>query len=497
MRKLLLSTLLISFISLNSVYAVTSEFGVLGRLDSIVYELNDIAKVRKAVYEYTDKTLTGITVSESNSLNSTWTPVQRTVLSEVSGIQYSIQQIYNTNSQIFVNSTKSEISLDDKSNRTLEASYIWDDTSSAWKGFRSKLERTYIDSGVISTYAYSDWDSISNSWKIYSQGAITFTPFIKPESIIYSAPNLVEQLEPTSKIIASYLANNELEYETVYSYSASNGYTPVFRTHYEYSPSEPQYTETIENYSVGNSTWLPMQKTEKTFSLEGNMVRYMVADRDTVALAWKERFRHDFSILSTSSDSLNIVQADSPNGITLFTKKYKQINDANGLTNITNTTEGNGSLIEKQIQQITTTAGTLSQFKNTDDFEEVKMEWSFDSTSNKLQCLDYQINNSTNQIELLRKSTFSFNKNEVAVQTVKDGNLTFGPNPVSDVLRITNNTPNVLTFKILTLDGKPVIVGSSSDRCYSVQANGLQPGAYILQMTLGKNKSKSSLIIKK
>lgn len=164
---------------------------------------------------------------------------------------------------------------------------------------------------------------------------------------------------------------------------------------------------------------------------------------------------------------------------------------------MTNTIEENGTTVASQISQVSSVGGNLSKYSNSDDLENISLEWNFDSTNNELQCLYFLKKETSNQPNLIRKSTFSFSNGNVAAPIVKEGNLTFGPNPVNDYLTIHNGTSNLLSFKIVTLEGKPVIMGSSADKSTTVQAKGLQPGAYILQLTLGKNKSRSSLIIKK
>jgi hypothetical protein len=468
--------------------------GVFGRVDTITYELNDISKVRRSVYEYTNKVLSGISIDEASTLNSTWNPYGKILLSEADGIETSIIQNFDANTNSFFNSARSDIKLDDKSNRVLEASYIWDTANSTWKGYRTKLERTYIDTGVISSYSYSDWDSISGSWKIYSQGTISYAAFKKPEEIIYSAPNNADQLVPSSKIVISYNGENEPVYETTYLYDGT--YNPVFRTHFEYAQNAPQYIETIEEYNSATSTWRATQKTEKSFS-NGELSRHTVADLDTTSLQWKERFHHEFSLLSGSNDSINVVQTDSYNGTTLLTRKVKQITDANGLSKMTNTFEADNIVLSTQLSQISIVGGSLNNYSYADEKENYKLEWNFDSTNNIAQSLYYKLNDATNQMDLIRKTSFNLTKKDVAIRTLKEGSITFGPNPVSDILRISNSTSNLLTYKIVTLEGKPVVIGSSSNQNTSVDASRLQPGAYILQLSLGKNKNKSSLIIKK
>jgi len=498
MKKIFFHSSILTFLLIFKTVAFASSAGSFGQPDSIIYQLNDLGKVRKAVYQYSSNKLSAIEVFESTSLNSQWTPYQKTVFSETGGIQSTVVQIYESLKSVYSNSQKTEMKFDSFGNRTLETYYVWDDTSSLWKGFRNKIERTYTDTGIMSAFTYSAWDSIAKNWSIYSSGTIKYNSFRKPEETIYYSPDGTSQLVISSKVAISYLPSYQPEYETTSVYSTLSGsYTPSFRTHYEYADTAPQYKETVETYSDNTLLWYPQQKTEKSYSLTGDLLSFMIADRDSVNQIWKERYRHNLSILSSTTDSLNVNQTDAPDGTTIYTKRFKQINNGN-LTNITNTVEQNGSLISSQLTQFNTISGDVTAMTNQDYLENIKVIWDIDAVKNTIICSTYTIDDNTKAETLLRTNTLFFNTNATPLPKILDNNnLTFGPNPAKEVLNITNHSLLELTYRILSLEGKPLTCGASSQTVTTVAVNSLQPGAYILQLSLGKNKTKTSLFIKK
>lgn len=476
--------------------AFSTSMAPIGKPDSIIYQLNDLGKVRKSIYAYSNNKLSSITVYEASSLVSPWSPYKKSIFSEADGVQTTIDQSYVSASSSFVNAQRFDVKFDSYGNRVLEVYYIWDDTAAMWKGFRTKTERSYIDTGLLSAYTYSAWDTNTNSWLPFSQGSVKYTAFRKPEEIVYLSADANGVMNPSSKVVTSYLPDFSAEYETTYAYT-SGSYIPTFRNHYEYSTNTPQLTETVEYYNATNQQWIAAQKTEKSYNGSGDIQRFLVSDRDTVSQLWKERFRHDVSVLSNTTDSLNVLQTDAPDATVRLIKRFKQINDANGLSVNTNTTEQNGSVILSTTTNVASNAGSITQLTNKDELENIVLNWSYDATNNALTCANLSYNDATGQQVQSRSFTIYFTNFQDAVPQVADSRLFFGPNPVKESLNITNTTDATLRYKVMTLEGKALYSGASNDKITTLSLSNLTPGAYLIQLSTANNKVKTSVFIKK
>jgi hypothetical protein len=496
MKKL--SYYLIATFVFSAISAEVNLFaaGAIGQLDSIIYNLNDVGQIRKASYEYVNKQLSATTVYEFS--NSAWTPSQRTIYSSASDIQSSVVRNYDVAKNDYVNSLKTDLQFDSKGHRTLEAYYAWDDTSSLWKGYRNKIEKSYTDTGEISSFSYSSWDSIANNWKLFSQGTTQFTAFRKPLNTLYSAPNAYGTTVYSSKTEYAYLPNNKLEFETTFVYNEStSNFTPSFRNHIEYAETAPQYRETVETFNATNQKWIPSQKIERTTDINGNLSRMLISDNDTINNLWVERYRHDFVVLNNSVDSIHIQQTDAPDGATRFVRKYKQITDSNGILRLTSSTEQNNLVINSELRSFAMPSVDITSMGNTTDDENIKLEWDYNPTNNTLVNKSYSIDSKTNSEILTRSATFYFNANATKIlNAVEDKKLSFWPNPVRDALNITNQTGKTASYKIISLDGKPVTSGQVFDSVNKVNVADLQPGAYLIQLSSDKKNSKTRVFIK-
>ncbi|MDD2797019.1 MAG: T9SS type A sorting domain-containing protein [Bacteroidales bacterium] len=500
MKRFFVIIPVLCFFFCSSIDVFGSTAGSMGRLDSIIYQLNNAGKVRKAIYHYVDNKLVDITDYEATDLSSNWNPYRKTIFSLNNGIETTIVQVFENLQNSFVNSTKSELQFDSQGNRTLEAYYLWNGTTSAWKGFRKKMQRNYIDTGVISSYTYSNWDSIANNWKAFSQGSISYTLFKKPDVMLYSAPDANGVMISTSKITNSYLPNNNPEYETTYTYDTNtSSFLPTLRRHFEYADVAPQFVETVAQYSSTAQSWKNLQLTTKSYTPQGNLLQFIVSDRDTIGQTWKERYRHDFSILSNTTDSINIAQTDAPDGVSLYTKNYKQINNGTGDSNETNTVEQNGTLISTQNVHTNTASGDLTEYSNQDQLENITLSWVIDSAKSTLACNYFQANDiEMKSKELISSMTLYFNPNPTKIPKVlEDNKLNFWPNPVTDLLNITNNTSSLVTYRIFSLEGKSLLGGEAIETTTSIGVTSLKAGAYILQLTTDKNKTKTKVFLKK
>lgn len=472
---------------------VASNNSPYGLPDSLVYHLVDSNITRKAIYSYQQQQLDKITLYQANSFGG-WYAFREELFSNDNGIESKTTRLFIPTLEIFVNNQKNESSIDSHGRTTYDAHYKWH--NSQWVGIGFKTEQTYQDSGYLAAFSTASWDTIQQNWKIFKEGNTLFTAFDKPESTYYRSLNSGGLLENSSKIEYRYDGNNRIEYETTFSYT-ENAYQPLFRTHYLYSNVAPHESKIVETYN-SSGIWIALEKSEITKGTNGNISDIVVSDNDSTNNSWSERYHHSYSLLSNNADSLNIQQLDAPNNELRNTQNYIVAKGANGVENQSTVTwVGSEKSINSSQQNSIPTTGSTTLMRD-DSFGKIKLDWMYDSKNNILECSSSLVDRNTNAETLSRSIMIYFSKAETLVKESKVAQqLRFWPNPVTNQLFISNSSDQLLHFTILSLEGQPILSGSSASTTLTVNTTSLSVGAYLLRLSLANGKSITRVILKK
>ncbi len=454
--------------------------------DSIIYQFNDLNKTLKTIYQYNNTGFTA-TTSEFDDTNLKWAPLKQTLVETSNGIQTYTERTFRNTSESFVNSSKFETSTDPTGNCNLQAAYCWDSLHSVWKGLHTQTKRTYTSSGALKTFTNSVWDTLSGNWLFYAKGFFSYTDAGKPDTITYYEPDANKQPVCSSRIINNYLSDGRIDKETVSSFQAISGFHPAFRNRYEYAGTTPQTTKVLELFNASNNQWYSFEKTTSGYDNNGNLTEYFVADYDTLNQTWTERYRHNLSILSNSNDSVHIKISNAPGGVERSTEEIKSIR-TNGLLSVTNSYFEDDVLNSTENSTFNEQNGKVTSFTNKDQESKSRIEWSFDNIYNTLSLNFFKTGLNTTAETLIRSMVFYFRLSTPTdiLQNQSESKISFYPNPVKEQFYITNTTGKICTYRILTIDGKPVRSGAANESSNTVTVSGLASGAYLLQFSQEK-----------
>lgn len=161
------------------------------------------------------------------SADSVWVGVQRdsTAYSPSSGKQtYTERFTYDTATQSWLHSTKTETDYDSKNRQTDKRVYKWNTSTDSWAG-TSRTETVYDEKGNKKLEAtYNGWIEATKSWKGNKKTEKTFND---------------------NNLVSSMILSNWS--------TTTNDWLPTSRYSYEYDGSKREIDQLVENYT--NGTW--------------------------------------------------------------------------------------------------------------------------------------------------------------------------------------------------------------------------------------------------
>jgi|GEM_PF-3372413 len=500
MRKLLYGSLLFIASFCFGIKIQASRINDLGAPDSIIYQLNDLNKTYKTVYQYSVNGFIS-TTSLFDDSSFIWIPAKQNNLQDIAGVETLVESNFNSATNSFVNYQKFETKTDSLGRCILHAFYAWNPISSNWKGVNVKTEKSFDSNGNLLSFANSRWDSINQVWVIYATGNFSYNSAGKQDSVKYFAPDTLKQLIPTSRIINSYLTNGKPETETILSYSSSDAtFVPVFRYRYLYSDTIDRTTQFVESFDVTNNQWNSFQKTETTFDKSANLSSHVVSDMDSLGQSWVERYRQNLAVTAGQANSVQATISYSANNKELASEKF-QFNNEGGSTTLSDTLYQEGLLNAYDQSKFVSKNDEITAFSNKNQNDNSRLDWDIDETNKILNVTQFTrpSTSTTKSEEINRSILFYFgtatHPTTTSVPQVPVGKLTFYPNPVRETVTIVNSTAQNCNFRILSIDGKPIKSGVANESINAVSVVSLPQGAYILQLSSG-NTLTSGILIK-
>ncbi|WP_243346449.1 T9SS type A sorting domain-containing protein [Parabacteroides sp. FAFU027] len=499
MRKLLFGSILIIVSFCFGIKVQASRINDLGAPDSILYQLNDLNKTYKTVYQYKVNGFTA-TTSQFDDNAFKWIPLKQNILQTTNGVETLIEKNFNAAADSFISFQKFETKTDSLGRCLLHAFYSWDSIASNWKGVNFKTEKSFDAKGNLTSFTNSEWDKIHHVWSVYATGNFSYNTAGNPDTVNYFVPNTSKELLPSSRIINSYLSNGKQELETVFTYNTTSGsFIPSFRYRYVYGDTINQTTQYLELSDSTHNQWNNFQKTEMLFDKQGNLSSYVVSDIDTLSQQWVERYRQNISA-TAKDNSLQAFISYAPNNNELASEKYN-LNNLNGAVMLSDTLYEEGLLSAYNQSQFLIQNGTITSFSNKNSNNNTRLEWSIDETNKTLNVNQFtRLAASTTKTEEINRSViFYFGSSKPAIETnlpqIKTGKLTFYPNPAHENVTIANATEQSCIYHILSIDGKPLKTGFANEQLNTIPLSNLPQGAYILQLSSG-NTTISRILIK-
>jgi hypothetical protein len=495
MRKLLYGSLFIIVTFCFGIKVQASYINDLGAPDSILYQMNDLNKTYKTVYQYKVNGFTA-TTSQFDDATFKWIPLKQNILQNTNGIETLIEKNFNSAIDSFIGYQKFETKTDSLGRCLLHAFYSWDSIASNWKGVNFKTEKKFDSEGNLLNFTNSEWNSTLKDWSVYASGNFSYNAAGRCDTSNYSAPDSLKRVIPSSKIIYSYLPDGKTEMETVYSFSASSSFVPSFRYRYAYNDTVTQY---LELFDATNNQWENFQKTEMLFDKQGNLKSHVVSDIDTLSQLWVERYRQNITT-TANANSLQAFISYAPNNTELASERF-YLNNQNGVTILSDTLYEEGLLSAYNQSRFVIQNGAITGFSNKNSDDNTRLDWSIDEINKTLNINQFvrAATSTTKSEEINRSVIFYFGTGETSTATnvpqIKAGKLTFYPNPVHENVTIANATEQSCIYRILSIDGKPLKTGYANEPLNPISLGNLPQEAYIIQLSSG-NTTISRILIK-
>jgi hypothetical protein len=377
-------------------------------------------------------------------------------------ISYDGQVNYNT---------KSEYTYDTNNNRTLEASYSWNQTTSQWVGW-NKYEYSFdANSNMTLAISYS-WNQTTSQWVGGSKNEYSFDANSNMTlAISYSWDQTTSQWVGGSKNEYSFDDNNNMILAISYSWDQTTSQW-VGGSKYEWS-FDANNNKTLESsYSWDKTTsqWVGGSKTEWSFDANNNMNLCSYYSWDQTTSQWvvdyKYKYKFERSIDTNNNMPLSInYNWDQTTSKWVFASKNEWSFDAN-----------NNMTLAISYSWDQTTCQWIGVSKG---------KYSFDANSNKTQEATYSWDKTTSQwVGSSDRITWFYSDHTATFIPAKSLNkLTLYPNPAKDfVVFDLPNSSQSATVELYDIQGKKIIQQKLTET-KQIAVGQLPKGLYLYRLT--------------
>ena len=222
--------------------------------------------------------------------------------------------------------------VDENGNQTHYIQYNWDSESQSFVP-SSKSEYTYDENGIQTFYIYYSWDSESQSFVPNDKNEYTYDENGNLTlMIIYNWDSESQSFVPSSKYENTYDENGNRTHYIRYNWdSESQSFVPNYKYEYTYDEDGNQTLQLYYNWNTELQSFVPSRKYENTYDENGNQTHYIRYNWDSESQSFVPSSKSEYTYDENGIQTFYIYYSwDSESQSFVPSRKYENTYDENG-----------------------------------------------------------------------------------------------------------------------------------------------------------------------